>query len=298
MDAFLAETAQELACDAVLVCDSDQWDARTPAVTTMIRGILGQEMTITCARRDLHSGIYGNAARTALALLSDLLASLRTPSGGIAIEGFYDGVEELPEEIRKLWSRLPFDDRKFLGDVGLSLPAGERNRPVIEQVWTRPSCEVHGIWGGYMEPGFKTVIPNEAHAKLSFRLVKGQDPDRIRALFRAHVEARLPPDATVAFTDHIRGEATQMPIDGPYLQATLAGLRAEWGDAAVMGTGGSIPIIGALKQATGADALLVGFAALDNKIHAPNEKYDLSSFHRGIRSWVRILDHLSRLSPR
>jgi acetylornithine deacetylase/succinyl-diaminopimelate desuccinylase-like protein len=264
----------------------------------MIRGILGQEMTITCANRDLHSGIYGNAARNALALLSDLLASLRTPTGGVAIEGFYDGVEELPEEIRKLWSRLPFDDRKFLGDVGLSQPAGERNRPVIEQVWTRPSCEVHGIWGGYMEPGFKTVIPNEAHAKLSFRLVKGQDPDRIRALFRAHVEARLPPDATVAFTDHIRGEATQMPIDGPYLQATLAGLRAEWGDAAVMGTGGSIPIVGALKRATGADALLVGFAALDNKIHAPNEKYDLSSFHRGIRSWVRILDHLSRLPPR
>lgn len=294
MAAFLAETAAELACDAVLVCDSDQWDAETPAVTTMIRGICSQEITVTCADRDLHSGIYGNAARNALTLLTNLLASLRTPEGGVAIAGFYDGVQELDPAIREIWSRLPFDGAKFLGDVGLSLPAGEAGRPVVEQVWTRPSCEIHGIWGGYMEPGFKTVIPHQAHAKLSFRLVAGQEPLHIRDLFQAHIRARMPADCEVAFIDHTMGEAVSMPVDGPYLQATLAALRAEWGEAAVAGTGGSIPIVGALKKATGADALLVGFASLSNRIHAPNEKFDLSSFTRGIQSWIRIIDHLGQ----
>jgi acetylornithine deacetylase/succinyl-diaminopimelate desuccinylase-like protein len=297
MAGFLEETAAELSCDAVLVCDSDQWDAETPAVTTMIRGICSQEISVTCASRDLHSGIYGNAARNALGLLVDLLASLRRADGGVAIEGFYDGVAEVPDSVQAIWSRLPFDGEGFLGDVGLSVPAGEAGRSVSEQVWTRPSCDIHGIWGGYSDPGFKTVIPAEAHAKLSFRLVAGQEPERIKALFQRHIRERMPADCRVSFQDHTMGRPTTMPVDGPFLQATLAALRDEWGDVAVAGTGGSIPIVGALKEATGADALLVGFAALSNRIHAPNEKFDLSSFHRGTRSWVRILDALSRVRP-
>lgn len=296
MQRFLEATAAELACDAVLVCDSDQWDAATPAVTTMIRGICAQEITVSCADRDLHSGIYGNAARNALGLLVELLASLRRPDGGVAIEGFYDGVAEVPDAVQEIWSRLPFDGVKFLGDVGLTVPAGEAGRPVAEQVWSRPSCDIHGIWGGYADPGFKTVIPAEAHAKLSFRLVEGQDPARIAALFRAHVRARMPADCKVSFEDHTMGRPVAMPVDGPFLKATLGALRDEWGEVAVAGTGGSIPIVGALKEATGADALLVGFASLSNRIHAPDEKFDLSSFHRGTRSWVRILDALSRVA--
>jgi acetylornithine deacetylase/succinyl-diaminopimelate desuccinylase-like protein len=290
---FLDETAGELACDAVLVCDSDMWDPRTPAITTMLRGLVGQEITVTCADRDLHSGMFGNAARNALTLLTDILASLRTSEGGVAVEGFYNGVEELPDEIRKLWSRLPFDEESFLSNVGLTVPAGEKGRSILEQVWTRPSCEIHGIWGGYMEPGFKTVIPAKAHAKLSFRLVAGQDPQAIRDAFRAHVEARMPADCTVEFQDHGLSPAVSMPTDSKWMKAAIAGLAAEWGDAAIGGTGGSIPIVGALKEYLGADALLVGFANFDNRIHSPNEKYDLSSYHKGIRSWIRILDKLA-----
>ncbi len=291
---FLDETAGELTCDAVLVCDSDMWDPKTPAITTMLRGLVGQEMTITCADRDLHSGMFGNAARNAMALMADILASLRRPDGGVAIDGFYDGVEELPEAVRNIWSRLPFDENAFLANIGLSEPAGEEGRSVLEQVWSRPSCEIHGVWGGYMAPGFKTVIPATAHAKLSFRLVAGQDPQRIRDAFRAHVGARIPADCKVEFQDHGLSPAVSMPTEGKWLKATLAALAEEWGDAAIAGTGGSIPIIGALKQYLGVDALLVGFANFDNRIHSPNEKYDLSSFHRGIRSWVRILDRLSK----
>jgi acetylornithine deacetylase/succinyl-diaminopimelate desuccinylase-like protein len=290
---FLDATAGELACDTVLVCDSDMWDPTTPSITTMLRGLVGQEITLTCADRDLHSGMFGNAARNALTLLTDILASLRGPDGSVTIDNFYDGVSELPDEIRALWSRLPFDEEAFLGNVGLTIPAGEAGRTIMEQVWTRPSCEIHGIWGGYTEPGFKTVIPAKAHAKISFRLVAGQDPQKIRDRFRAHVEARVPADCTVQFEDHGLSPAVSMPTDSRWMKAALAGLADEWGDAAIGATGGSIPIVGALKAYLDADALLVGFANFDNRIHSPNEKYDLSSFHKGIRSWVRILDKLA-----
>lgn len=292
---FLAETASELQADVILACDSDQWDSDTPAVTTMTRGICSQEMIVTTADRDLHSGIYGNAARNALTVMTDLLASLRRPDGGIAIDGFYDGVREPDPAVPAMWNRLPFDAEGFLSNVGLSVPAGEAGRSVLEQVWTRPSCDIHGVWGGYADPGFKTVIPREAGAKLSFRLAPGQTPERVKALFQSHIRARLPADAQVTFTDHTMGEAAAVPVDSPWLTATLAALRDEWGQVAVAGMGGTIPILPMLKTAIGADPVMVGFASLSNRIHAPNEKYDLSSFAKGTRSWIRILDALARV---
>jgi acetylornithine deacetylase/succinyl-diaminopimelate desuccinylase-like protein len=151
------------------------------------------------------------------------------------------------------------------------------------------------MWGGYTDPGFKTVIPAEAHAKVSFRLVGQQKPQAIRNLFQAHVRAQLPPDCTATFTDHGMAPATVMPMSGPAVEATLAALSEEWGkEAAIAGSGGSIPIVGEFQRRLGAQCLLVGFGRFDNRIHSPNEKYDLSSFHKGIRSWVRILDALSR----
>ncbi|PWJ22130.1 M20/M25/M40 family metallo-hydrolase [Jannaschia seohaensis] len=292
---FLAEHAAELRADAILACDSDQWDAETPAITVSTRGICSQEITVTTADRDLHSGIYGNAARNALTVLCDLLAGLRGPDGGIAIDGFHADIAPLDPSVAAAWERLHVDEAEFLGRVGLSHPAGEAGRSVLEQVWARPSCDIHGVWGGYTEPGFKTVIPREAHAKLSFRLAPGQDPDRIRALFQAHIRAHLPPDASVAFTDHTMGRGTAMPVSSPWLSAATEALEGEWGGAALIGMGGTIPILPMLKDAIGAEALLVGFASLGNRIHAPDEKYDLSSFTRGTRSWVRIIDALSRL---
>ncbi|MGJ8546842.1 MAG: M20/M25/M40 family metallo-hydrolase [Sulfitobacter sp.] len=291
---FLERSAQELACDVVLVCDTDMWDRETPAVTTMLRGMVGQEMTISAGDRDLHSGMFGNAAANALAVMSDVLASLRCEDGGVAIEGFYDGVQELPEAVAQEWAKLPFDEAGFLENVGLSAPAGEAGRSVLEQVWARPSCEVHGVWGGYTEPGFKTVIPCEAHAKLSFRLVAGQEPEAIRDAFQAHVRARLPEDCDVRFSDHGLSPAWAMDTQNRFLAPTLTALAAEWGRSTTCGTGGTIPIIGALRDKLGVDALLVGFGRFDNRIHSPNEKYDLSSFRGGMRSWVRIIEELGQ----
>ena len=287
---FLDAYGDELRVDVMLVCDTDMWDRDTPAITTMWRGFVSEEFEITCGDRDLHSGMFGSAARNAAQVIGTIIGKLRNDDGSVAIPGFYDGVEELPEAIRQQWAALPFDAEKFLADVGLTTPAGEAGRSVLEQVWARPTCEINGVWSGYTGDGFKTVIPARASAKLSFRLVAGQDPDRIRAIFRAFVQSLLPADCTITYKAYASAPAQMMPLDGPFLSSARRALGEEWGrEAALAGTGGSIPILGEFKRRLGMDSLLVGFARFDNRIHSPNEKYDLSSFHKGIRSWVRIL---------
>lgn len=295
LNPFLEDHRDELAADVALVCDTDMWDNDTPAVTTMLRGLVGEEVEITCANRDLHSGMFGSAARNPIHLLTEILATLRDAEGRITLPGFYDGVQELPAEVKDQWNRLPFDEAGFLGQVGLSILAGEKGRSVVEQIWARPTCEVNGIVGGYTGEGFKTVIPSKASAKVSFRLVTGQDPAKVREAFRAHVQARIPADCTVTFNEHGGSPALSLPLDGPWLKPTLDALTEEWGrEAALAGTGGSIPIVGDFKRLLNMDALMVGFARFDNRVHSPNEKYDLSSFHHGIRSWARILAAFAR----
>ena len=281
--------------DIALVCDTDLWNPETPAIVTMLRGLVGEEITITCASHDLHSGMYGNAARNPIQVLSEIIASLRNPDGSVAIEGFYDDVAELPDDVAALWKRLPYDEKAFLKGAGLTTAAGEQGRSVLEQTRARPTCEINGIWGGYTGEGFKTVIPAKAHAKISFRLVSGMNPDKIRAAFRAHVEARLPPDATVSFRVHGGSPAVTVPHDLPLLKKAAEALADEWGrEAAIIGSGGSIPVAGDFKRILGLDTLLIGFALDDDRIHSPNEKYNIASFHHGIRSWIRILDRFAR----
>lgn len=292
---FLAEHTAELgAADIALVCDTRMWDAQTPSVITMLRGLVAEEIEITCASMDLHSGSYGNAARNPNQVLAEIIASLRAPDGSVAIAGFYDDVDEISPELRAQWSGLGFDAAAFLGKVGLSVPAGERDRSVLETLWARPSCEINGMSGGYTGEGFKTVIPAKASAKISFRLVSRMDPDKVRKAFRQHVEKRLPPDCTVRFTDHGGSPAITVADSGLELGRAVGALSDEWGKPAVItGSGGSIPVVGEFKRLLALDTLLIGFARIDNNIHSPNEKYDLESYHRGIRSWIRVLGALS-----
>jgi acetylornithine deacetylase/succinyl-diaminopimelate desuccinylase-like protein len=285
-----SEKAKLSVADIALVCDTDLWDTKTPAIVTSLRGLVGEEIEITCASHDLHSGMYGNAARNPIQVLADIIASLRNPDGSVALEGFYDDVAELPADIAALWKRLPYDEAGFLKSAGLTSLAGEQGRSALEQTRSRPSCEINGITGGYTGEGFKTVIPSKASAKISFRLVSGMDPKKIRDAFRAHVRARLPADATVTFKEHGSSPAVAVPTDGPFLRKAAEALKAEWGaEAALIGSGGSIPVAGDFKRILGLDTLLIGFAHHDDRIHSPNEKYNLSSFHKGIRSWVRII---------
>jgi len=291
---FLQANAEELRCDVALICDTGLAADGIPGITTMLRGLVGEEIVITGADRDLHSGIFGNAARNPIHVLADIVAGLRDGRGRVTLPGFYDGVHDLPEAVRSAWSEIGLTDAAVLGPVGLSVAAGEKGYSALEQTWSRPTCEVNGITGGYQDAGFKTVLPACASAKISFRLVAGQDPEAIRASFRAYVNSRLPADCSVAFTSHGGSKASAVPFEGAALRVALAALGEEWGRPAVMvGSGGSIPVVGELQQALGVDALLVGFARDDDRIHSPNEKYDLESFHRGIRSWVRILHGLA-----
>jgi acetylornithine deacetylase/succinyl-diaminopimelate desuccinylase-like protein len=291
---FMRENAEELKADIALVCDTDMWDRKTPSINTMLRGLVADEIEITAANKDLHSGMFGNAARNPNQVLAEIIASLRAPDGSVTVDGFYDDVAELSPEIKAQWAGLGFDEKAFLGDVGLSVPAGEQGRSVLETLWARPTCEINGMSGGYIGDGFKTVIPAKASAKISFRLVSGQNPEKIRAAFRAHVEARLPADCTVSYTPHGGSPAITVPSDGEFVRKALAGLSNEWNKQAVItGSGGSIPVVGEFKSILGLDTLLIGFAQIDDQIHSPNEKYDLESFHRGIRSWVRVLAALA-----
>ena len=287
---FMAANADELRADIALVCDTDMWDRRTPSITTMLRGLVGEEIEITCASKDLHSGMFGNAARNPNQVLAEIIASLRAPDGSVTLPGFYDDVAEVPDAVKAQWQGLGFDEKAFLAEAGLSIPAGESARSVLEQTWSRPTCEINGMIGGYTGDGFKTVIPAKASAKISFRLVSGMVPDKIRAAFRKHVEDRIPADCSVTFKEHGGSPAITVPSDGVYLKQALAGLTGEWNkEAVITGSGGSIPVAGDFKKILGMDTLLIGFAHVDDSIHSPNEKYDLESFHRGIRSWVRVL---------
>ncbi|MCM2291647.1 M20/M25/M40 family metallo-hydrolase [Allorhizobium sp. BGMRC 0089] len=291
---FLEANREELSCDFALVCDTGMWDAKTPAIAATLRGLVGEEIIITAADRDLHSGLFGGAAANPIHVLSQILGRLHDENGRVTLPGFYDGVEETPENIKASWEKLAESADRYLKDVGLSIPAGEKGRSVLELTWARPTAEVNGIIGGYTGDGFKTVIAAQASAKVSFRLVGQQDPQAIRESFRAFVRSQIPADCSVEFKEHGASPAIQLPYDSPVLTKAKTALSDEWPNAAVViGMGGSIPIVGDFQTMLGMDSLMTGFALVDDRIHSPNEKYDLMSFQKGIRSWVRILDALS-----
>mgnify|MGYP003607584981 CR=1 FL=1 len=288
---FLETHADALRADLALICDTSLYADGRPAITTQLRGLLGEEVVIRGADRDLHSGSFGGLAANPLQILVTALASIKDETGRITLPGFYDGVEELSPELRADWEALGFDAAAFLGQVGLRHPVGERGRLGLEMVWSRPTFEINGISGGYAGEGFKTVLPAEARAKVSFRLTGRQDPARIREAFRARIRAHLPEDCTASFHEHGASPASRMDISDPAFAAARAALAQEWGrEAAYIGAGGSIPVAGDFQQILGIDSMLIGFGRDDDRIHSPNEKYDVESFARGARSWARILD--------
>ena len=291
---FMIENAKELTTDIALICDTSLFESSVPAITTMLRGLVAEEIIIKGPDRDLHSGMYGGIAMNPIRVLSKIIIGLHDATGRITLPSFYDGVPELDDEIRAQWQNLAFDHNTYLSDVGLSVPAGEQDRTPLEMIWSRPTCDVNGIWGGYAGDGFKTVLPAEAGAKISFRLVGTQDPDLIHAAFEKYVNDSLPEDYTAEFPLGKGSKAAQMSINDPMFEKARKALSDEWPrPASYIGCGGSIPIAGHFKDILGVDAMLIGFGKDDDQIHSPNEKYDMQSFHKGTRSWARILAALS-----
>lgn len=287
---FLTEHRDGLTASLAMICDTALYSDGRPAITTQLRGLVGEEVIIRAADRDLHSGMFGGLAANPLMILSTALGALKDLDGRITLPGFYDGVEEPDQTLVSDWKALGFDAEEFLSSVGLSQPIGEKGRTALEMVWNRPTVEINGISGGYTGEGFKTVLPAEARAKVSFRLTGSQDPDKIRGAFRSHIRSFVPADCRVEFHEHGGSPASVMDTSDPAFAAARQALGEEWGrDAAYIGSGGSIPIAGDFKQILGMDSMLIGFGRDDDRIHSPNEKYNVESFTKGARSWARIL---------
>lgn len=291
---FLKENVDELKADLAFVCDTGMWNPDTPAISTMLRGGMAEEVIIKGASRDLHSGMYGGPAANPIRVLTRILASLHDDQGRVTLPGFYDGVADVDPTMKAQWDALGFKAEDFLGDVGLSTPAGEADYSALEQIWSRPTLEMCGITGGYTGEGFKTVLPAEARVKIGCRLVGQQDPDKIRDALHAHVKSMLPPDCEVEFIPRGGSKAITMPVDDPRFEVARKALSDEWPNEAVFaGCGGGIPVVGHFQTILGMNSMLIGFGLDDDRIHSPNEKYSLTSFQKGARSWARVLAALA-----
>ena len=292
---FMRENAAELTSDIALICDTSMVSPGVPSIAGQLRGMLKDEFTLHGPKIDLHSGHYGGPGLNPLREISKIIASFHDDQGRVTVEGFYDGVHEVSNALKAQWEDCGFDEKDYLESVGFTVPHGETGYSTLEQQWARPTLEINGLWGGYQGAGSKTVIPAEAHCKITCRLVGDMDPDDLRQKVRKHVEARLPVDARVTWDNNLEGSpAAVMNTDRPEFEAARQALSEEWNRAAVItGMGGSIPIAGFFKTVLGMDAMLIGFANDDDAIHSPNEKYDVKSFHKGIRSWARVLDRIA-----
>ncbi|KAA2215069.1 dipeptidase [Teichococcus oryzae] len=293
LDPVLEAEKAALSADVALISDTNMWAPGVPALTVSLRGMVYTQIDLRLGDRDLHSGLFGGSALNVLNLLTKILGELKDENGRVRIPGFYDNIPEPTAEQRAAWDALGFDEAAFLGNQGMSTPGGEKGRSAPERLWARPTADINGIWGGYMGEGTKTVIACEGHAKLSCRLVPGQDPAKIVEGIRQFVQSRLPPDAS--FTLQVFGEApaVAVPPDSPWLAAAEAVLAEEFGRPAVRaGGGGSIPVASSLKSILGLDCLMMGFGLDDDQVHSPNEKFELSCLHSGARSHVRLLGRL------
>ncbi len=291
LEGFLDAFKDRLAADVCVVSDTGMWNAETPAITTMLRGMVYLEAEVRGPGHDLHSGMYGGAIANPANVLSRIIGSLHRDDGSVAVPHFYDGVADPPQRILDQWRDLGFDEASFLSSAEISTATGgETGRTILERTWSRPTIDVNGIHGGYTGAGAKTIIPATCSAKISCRLVPGQDPERIEASLKAFIEAAIPEGCSVKFVSHGANPAVVVPADSPWLAAATAGLAEAYDTpAAIIGSGGSIPAVGDIQSKLGIDALLVGFGLDDDRVHSPNEKFDLRCLRGGIRSHAGMI---------
>ena len=296
LEAYVAANADRLKCDYAVISDTSQFAPGMPAITYGLKGLAYFELIVQGAKADLHSGTFGGAVANPLNALAVILATLKTADGKIAVPGFYDAVRPLESWERAEFAKLPFDEAAFQKDLGVTSLEGEVGYSTIERKWAQPTCDVNGIYGGYQGPGPKTVLPRTAGAKLSFRLVPNQDPKTVGALFRAHVKKVCPPGVTYEILDHHGAPAVLVDTKKPGVAAAVRAIEAGFGAKPVfIREGGSIPVVGLIKEHLGVDTLLLGWGQSDDNLHGPNEKFSLADFHRGIKSSARLLAELAKI---
>ena len=297
LEPFLAANEELLRADAVLSADGAMWRIDEPSITVASRGVVALEFTLKGAGRNLHSGRYGGSVANALHAMADLVASLHSPDGRVAIAGFYDDVVPLPEDERHALAALPFDESRFLADVGAPALFGEHGYTTLERQWTRPTLEVNGMWGGYEGPGSQTVTPNEAHAKLSSRLVPEQEPDRVQALIVRHLETHLPDSMSLSVHgDRHAAMPYRIPSDHPGLRTAEHVLEQVYGKKPLsVRMGSTLPVSALFKQLLGLDTVFFSFSTADEDFHSPNEFFRVHRLHEGLEAWARYWESYARL---
>lgn len=293
---FLAANKEKLACDVVLISDTDMWEKGIPAITTSLRGLCALEMTLKTANSDLHSGMYGGGVQNANHLLAELLAGLHDENGKVTVAHFYDDVVELTDLEKEQIAALGFDEGKLKQSLGLTeLTGGEQNYPYRERVSTRPTLEINGMWGGFLGEGSKTVIPKEAHAKITCRLVHNQNPEKIQEFIKKHLEEHAPKGCTVEVSLRDRGTPILMPIDSPMIQKAAEAYQNVYGKSPVYKReGGSIPIVADFNQTLNCPVVLMGFGLPGENLHAPNEHFHLENFDKGILTICTFLELIAK----
>jgi acetylornithine deacetylase/succinyl-diaminopimelate desuccinylase-like protein len=294
LDAFVREHASLLSADVVVSADGAMWRIDEPSLTVASRGLCGLELTLTAAGKDLHSGRHGGGVANPLQAMAALIASLHDADGRVTVDGFYDEVRELSPDERAALAALPFDERTYLAQIGASSAFGEAGYSTLERLWTRPTLEVNGMWGGYQGPGQKTVIPSEAHAKITCRLVADQRPEDVAERVRRHLETHVPAGTrlSVAIVDH-GSRAAAIPIEHFALRAADAALVATYGvRPLIVRMGGTVPVADLFRRHLGLDTVFFSFSTADEDFHAPNEFFRLHRLHEGLEAWARLFNIL------
>lgn len=292
---FIQHHRQVLVCDVAFICDAEMWSPTQPAITTQLKGLLHERVTVSAPNPDLHSGHYGAVAANPIRILSTILAGIHDDKGRVTIDNFYDDVRDIPDVLRRQWSELSgypglFDSVELRGGVT------EKGYSPLEAMWGRPTVDINGITGGNQGPGERSVLPGTATARLSFRLVAGQYPEKVRESFRQYVRARIPNGCSVEFEGAGGSSSVALSQDSVFLDASSRGLEAEWGQPTILiGTGGAIPLVQQFKDVLGAECIVIGFILSTDAIHAPDENYDTERLKKGARSWVRIFKEIQEM---
>lgn len=295
LDRFLEDRRADLACDVAVISDTSQYGPGMPAVTYGLRGIVACEVTIAGPNRDLHSGTFGGAVANPVNVLCELVGSLHDATGRVAVLDFYDGVEPLSDDERARIAALPFDEAEFFRELGVEAGHGEAGFTTNERRWARPTLDVNGIFGGHTGVGPKTIIPSQATAKITCRLVPNQIPEKVIEAVRRHFEQRLPAGVEMTFTAHHGAPGIAFAAESPHMAAARAAVRHAFGaEPVLIREGGSIPVVESLRRLLGVETLLLGWGQNTDNLHAPNEHFTLADFHRGIRASARLWAELAK----
>lgn len=296
LEPFVRQHQDELRADVAVISDTGQFAKGVPALTYGLRGLVYCEVFITGADHDTHSGMFGGAIPNPANVLCLLLATLHNANGRVNLPGFYDDVRPLSDAERQGWAKLPFDERRLLEDLKLERTTGEAGYSSLERAWGRPTCDVNGLTSGYQGHGAKTIIPSAASAKVSMRLVPDQDPRKVVEIFEGTLRERCPDTVSIKFARHGLAFPVLVPREGPAMRLASEAVQSGFGAAPVLiREGGTIPVVGTIKSTLGMDTLLVGFGLPDDRVHSPNEKFDLDALHKGTRTAAVLYGKLAEL---